>query len=201
MSRKDIQLTTEQIVAKLQENFDNQLFEALVHDVNPIIINIIQRQVIPFLDWDDLYQECLVVLYSSYDKFKTDQGFYFIAFFRQVLVRRMMLLHRTVKRTKRRANNMALSYDHPASIGGESIALAEVLESSDFDIADEFISEQLKLEFFTHLDSDEMNVLRMRTDGYSMKETCERYGYSMYQVRNFQRRIRQKYYRFERENN
>lgn len=81
---------------------DDQAFTTLSLKYQPLMISKMQHYHIPTMDFDDLLQECRIVLYQAVQKYKLDSSIRFSSFYMYLLKHHFCELIRYYRAYKRR---------------------------------------------------------------------------------------------------
>lgn len=168
---------------------DEEAIMELVHKYNNLINSEIRK--IEFLcetneDYEDLYQNAIILLSSNIKKFNQDKGSFGV-FYKVILKNYFCTLIRAAKSNNRKANFKTISIDKKTDDGNSEFISCfrdNRIESNPWRLYQhkEMLIEINKI--LSHYSNEEKNYLLKRIQGYSYEEIAKIYGVDKKKVDN-----------------
>ncbi|MBG9987467.1 sigma-70 family RNA polymerase sigma factor [Aerococcaceae bacterium DSM 111176] len=192
----DDQSSLEEIVLSLQEDFNEELFGYLIKRVEPLIRSTVRRYTQQHIEFDDLYQECVIALYQAVLKYDINKKSYFVSYYAVLVRRHILTLIKKYYTAKRGLGKswMDISMNDPFYQSDysretlENYIKSTVLTGEDISVVKEVFED-----YVSNLEDKEGYHIYLCAKGHSIKEISDETGYTLNQTRYLHRKYRQNF--------
>lgn len=192
----DDQTTLEEIVLSLQEDFDEELFRYLISRVKPLIRSTIAHYDQQYIEYDDLYQECVITLHRAVLGYKVETKAYFISYYRMRVRHHLQRLFKKYYAEKRGQGKSWLNVSLSAKLfqnDSNSNSFESAIKSSVPTGEEISIVKEVFESYVSKLEKRESYHVYLSAKGHTVKEISEKTGLTLNQTRYVHRKCRQKF--------